>query len=148
MLVCVARNAAREDNETKSEIKSDGCASPFAHPVTLARVFLASHLYFLNFQQFAYKSNVIFWVHMQINIITINNRQRSNATRYMADSIKVALGISNCMLEFLCLVVTRENHCSFVCPNSQCPIARATFELSIYTDSMKVVLVCWRVAYR
>ena len=59
LFVCVARNAAREENETKSEIKSDRCASPFAHRVTLKRVFLASHLYFLNFQQFAYKGIVI-----------------------------------------------------------------------------------------
>lgn len=66
-----------------------------------ARVFLASHLYFLNFQQFAYKGIVIVWAHMQINIITIKKRQRSNATRYIADSIKVALGISNFTLEII-----------------------------------------------
>lgn len=124
MFVCVARNAAREDNETKSEIKSDGCASPFAHPVTLKRVFLASHLYFLNFQQFAYKGIVIVWGHMQINNITIKNPQRSNATRYIADSIKVALGICNCTLEIHSLAGTREDHCIVLyalIPNAQLP---------------------------
>ena len=61
---------------------------------------------------------------MQINIITIKNRQRSNATRYVADSIKVALGISNCTLEIHSLVGTRENHCIVLyaqIPNAQLP---------------------------
>ena len=64
------------------------------------------------------------WAHMQINIITIKNRQRSNATRYVADSIKVALGISNCTLEIHSLVGTRENHCIVLyaqIPNAQLP---------------------------
>ena len=58
------------------------------------------------------------WAHMQINIITIN------ATRYIAVSIKVALGISNCTLEIHSLVGTRENHCIVLyaqIPNAQLP---------------------------
>ena len=113
-----------------------------------ARVFLASHLYFLNFQQFAYKGIVIVWAHMQINIIKIKKRQRSNATRYIADSIKVALGISNFTLEIIVWWALEKIIVLFCMPKFPMPNCQSNLELSIYTDSMKVVLVYWRVAYR
>ena len=42
---------------------------------------------------------------------------------FIADSIKVALGIGNLALETYCLAVTQVNHC--IVP--QCPITLATF---------------------
>ena len=55
---------------------------------------------------------------------------------YLADSIKVGLGVGNSAIGSYCLVVTQANHCSeFIMPNCQLPIPKATFmniESAIY----------------